>query len=130
MSCRDGLTVRITKNAVITFNSRFQWLGNAQPISVGRYHEVRLAEAREQVIKLRRVVFDGGGLRHFLNGRSEHALFGHTVLDFLTLRVNYFDLKRSIWILPAEHSKNKTVIRRALSFKVIDPIKSLDLPYW
>jgi hypothetical protein len=29
ISDRDGLTVPITKNAVVTFNFRFQWLGNA-----------------------------------------------------------------------------------------------------
>lgn len=31
---RDGLTVRLTKNAVITFNFRFQWISNAQRMSL------------------------------------------------------------------------------------------------
>jgi integrase len=44
-------------------------------------------------------------------------------------RVNEFDLERGIWILPAERSKTKKAIRRALSIKVIEIIKSLNLPY-
>lgn len=44
-------------------------------------------------------------------------------------RFNEFDLKRGIWILPAECSKTKKAIRRALSLKVIELIKSLNLPY-
>ena len=51
LSDRDGLSARITKNAVISFNFRFQWFGKPQRMKIGRYPEVKLAEAREQVIK-------------------------------------------------------------------------------
>jgi integrase len=44
-------------------------------------------------------------------------------------RVNEFDLERGIWILPADRSKTKKAIRRALSSKVIELIRSLNLPY-
>ena len=46
---RDGLTIRISKNAVITFNFRFNWQGKGQRMKIGHYPEVRLSEAREQV---------------------------------------------------------------------------------
>lgn len=63
LSDRDGLTVRITKNGVVTFNFRFQLLGKAQRMKLGCYPEIKLAEAREQVIKLRRAVFEGNDPR-------------------------------------------------------------------
>ena len=85
---RDGLTARITKNGVISFNFRFQWFGKPQRMKLGRYPEIKLAEAREQVIKLRRAVFDGDDPRHLLNGSSEHLLLGHIAQESLTLRVD------------------------------------------
>ncbi len=268
---RDGLTARITKNGVISFYFRFQWLGKPQRMKLGRYPEIKLAEAREQVIKLRRAVFEGNDPRHLVSRVSEYTLLGNIASGFLALRVdrvdkelsekskalyhstvnkyvtpyasinveqysytdwirffdrinqdtspenagnvlrrfktivrwaksrgrikqshlldiptltvgnhqrkrertlewhevaklwreielsraalsckvctqlliltgarnseirearlNEFDLQRGIWILPAERSKTKKAIRRALSFKVIELIKSLDLPY-
>ncbi|MFT6905867.1 MAG: integrase [Oleiphilaceae bacterium] len=85
---RDGLTARITKNAVISFNFRFQWLGKPQRMKIGRYPEVKLSEAREQVTTLRRAVFDGNDPRHLVGGSSEHALLGNIANEFLTLRVD------------------------------------------
>jgi len=88
LSDRDGLTVRITKNAVISFNFRFQWFGKAQRMKVGRFPEVKLSEAREQVIKLRRAVFDGQDPRHLLGQGAEHELLGSIAQEFLALRVD------------------------------------------
>jgi len=62
---------------MVTFNFRFQWFGNAQCLSPGRYQEVRLAEAREQVIKHRRAMFDGGDPQHLVGGSIEPALLGY-----------------------------------------------------
>lgn len=53
----NGLTVRISKNGSISFSFRFQWFNKPQRMSIGPYPEVKLSEAREQVIKLRRSVF-------------------------------------------------------------------------
>ena len=44
-------------------------------------------------------------------------------------RLTEFDLERAIWILPAERSKTKKAIRRAISTKTIELIKSLDIGY-
>ena len=85
---RNGLTVRITKHGVVTFNFRFQWLGKTQRMSLGRYPEIKLAEAREQVIKLRRAVFEGNDPRHLVNESHEQSLLGHIANEFLTLRVD------------------------------------------
>lgn len=40
---RDGLTVRITRNAIISFNYRFRWRGKQQRIKVGRYPDTNQA---------------------------------------------------------------------------------------
>ncbi|MFT4837511.1 MAG: hypothetical protein ACI9IJ_002441 [Psychromonas sp.] len=85
---RDGLTARITKNAVISFNFRFQWVGKPQRMKIGRYPEVKLSEAREQVTALRRAVFDGNDPRHLVGTGSDHALLGNIANEFLTLRVD------------------------------------------
>lgn len=88
LSDRDGLSVRISKNAVISFNFRFQWFGKPQRMKVGRFPEVKLSEAREQVIKLRRAVFDGQDPRHLLGQGAEHELLGSIAQEFLTLRAD------------------------------------------
>lgn len=88
ISDRDGLTIRISKNAVITFNFRFNWLGKGQRMKIGRYPEIKLSEAREQVTVLRRAVFEGNDPRHLVGGSSEHALLGNIANEFLTLRVD------------------------------------------
>ena len=63
---RDGLTARISKTGVIVFYFRFQWIGKSQRMKLGRYPEIKLTEAREQVIKLRRAVFEGNDPRHLI----------------------------------------------------------------
>ena len=85
---RDGLTVRISKTAVVIFNFRFQWFGKSQRMKLGRYPEIKLAEAREQVIKLRRAVFNGDDPRHLLGNGSDQELLGNIAQEFLTLRVD------------------------------------------
>ncbi|WP_017221390.1 tyrosine-type recombinase/integrase [Moritella dasanensis] len=84
----NGLTVRITKKAVITFNFRFQWFGKPQRMSIGRYPEVMLSEARAQVIKLRRAVFDGDDPRYLGEVYTEQSLFGNIAKEYLSLRVD------------------------------------------
>ncbi len=53
---RDGLTVRITRNAIITFNYRFRWRGNQQRIKIGRYPDVKLSGARLKAGEYRQVL--------------------------------------------------------------------------
>ena len=84
----NGLTARITKNGIISFNFRFQWFNKPQRMKIGRYPEVKLSEAREQVIKLRRAVFDGCDPRHLIGGASEDVLLGNIAKEFLLLRVD------------------------------------------
>jgi len=85
---RDGLTVRISKTGVITFYFRFQWIRKSQRMKLGRYPEIKLAEARAQVVKLRREVFEGNDPRHLVTGVSEHMLLGNIANEFLNLRVD------------------------------------------
>lgn len=55
----DVLTVRITRNAIITFNYRFRWLGNQQRIKIGCYSDGKLAEARVKSGEYRQVLQEG-----------------------------------------------------------------------
>lgn len=43
---REGHTVRITRNAIITFNYRFRWRGKQQRIKIARYSSIKLAKAQ------------------------------------------------------------------------------------
>lgn len=85
---RDGLTIRIGKKASVSFYFRFQWEGKSQKMKVGRYPEIRLAEAREQVLKLRRLVFLGDDPRHTLKAFSNGSLLGHIVKQFLEIKAS------------------------------------------
>ena len=53
---RDGLTVRITTNAVISFNYRFRWQGKQQRIKIGRYPDIKIKDARLKVNEFRQVL--------------------------------------------------------------------------
>jgi hypothetical protein len=57
-------------------------------MKLGRYPEIKLSEAREQVIKLRRAMFEGNDPRHFVGAVSEHALLGNIANEFLALHVD------------------------------------------
>lgn len=50
--------------------------------------EIRLAEAREQVIKHRCAVCDGDGPRHLLNNSFAHPLLGNVAKEYLILRID------------------------------------------
>ncbi|WP_159820723.1 Arm DNA-binding domain-containing protein [Colwellia sp. 20A7] len=56
---RDGLTARITANAIITFNYRFRWQGKQQRIKIGRYPDIKLADARIKTGEYRQALLDG-----------------------------------------------------------------------
>ena len=112
---RDGLTARITKNAVISFNFRFQWLGKPQRLKIGRYPEIKLSEAREQVVKLRRAVSEGNDPRHLLNDSTEHTLLGNVANEFLTLRVD------------KELSKNSKALYHSTVNKYVTPFATINV---
>jgi len=61
---RDGLSARITANAIITFNYRFSWQGKQQRIKVGRYPDIKLSDAREKTGEYRQALLDGFELGH------------------------------------------------------------------
>lgn len=55
---RDGLSVRITKNAVIAFYYRFRWQAKQQRIKIGRYPDLKLSEARATALEYRQLLAD------------------------------------------------------------------------
>ncbi len=56
---RDGLSVRITPTGTITWQYRFRKEGKAARLSLGRYPDVKLAEARMLVPELRNALANG-----------------------------------------------------------------------
>lgn len=112
---RDGLTIRVSKTAVIVFYFRFQWLGKSQRMKLGRYPEIKLAEAREQVIKLRRAVFEGDDPRHLLGNTSENELLGNITQEFLTIRVD------------KELSKSSQALYHSTANKYVTPNASINV---
>ena len=115
---RDGLNIRVSKHAVITFSFRFQWCGKPQRMKLGRYPEIKLTEAREQVIKLRRSVFEGVDPRHLIEKHTEQSLLGSIATEFLEVRVNKELSKNSITLY------NYTIKKYAIPFSSIDTINT------
>lgn len=62
---RDGLTVRITQNAIITFNYRLRWRGKQQRIKIGRYPDIKLVDARTKSGEYRQVLLEGLDPRNY-----------------------------------------------------------------
>lgn len=56
---RDGLGVRISKQGTITWQYRFRWQRKPARLTMGRYPDISLKEARELVPKVRTLVSQG-----------------------------------------------------------------------
>lgn len=59
LSDRDGLSVRASPKALITFNYRFRWEGKQQRIRLGRYPSLKLIDARKKVNEYRHNLDEG-----------------------------------------------------------------------
>ena len=79
---RDGLTVRVTRNAIISFNYRFRWRGKQQRIKIGRYPDIKLAEARTKACEYRQALQEGLDPRSYATRNQEGRLLGDLCVDF------------------------------------------------
>lgn len=59
LSDANGLSVRITPNGVIVFQYRYKFDGRPRRMTLGKYDELSLKEAREQVAEYRKLVVAG-----------------------------------------------------------------------
>ena len=82
---RDGLTARITKNAVIAFYYRFRWRGKQQRIKIGRYPDIKLSDARVKAGEYRQVLLDNLDPRCYVAQQSCSRLLGDICNDFMTI---------------------------------------------
>ena len=80
---RDGLTVRITRNAIISFNYRFRWRGKQQRIKVGRYPDIKLSDARAKTCEYRQALQEGLDPRSYATRNQEGRLLGELCCDFM-----------------------------------------------
>ncbi|RYV04144.1 integrase [Shewanella sp. OPT22] len=80
---RDGLTIRISPKALITFNYRFRWQGKQQRIKLGCYPNLKLAEARAKVAELRKPLEEGIDPRIHQSRLNESRLLGDIGRDFI-----------------------------------------------
>ncbi|MER2493404.1 tyrosine-type recombinase/integrase [Catenovulum sediminis] len=56
---RDGMSARVSKQGTIAFQYRYRINGKPVCYTIGRYPELTLAEARERLLPLRKLVMDG-----------------------------------------------------------------------
>ena len=80
---RDGLSVRITKNAVIAFYYRFRWQAKQQRIKIGRYPDLKLSEARATALEYRQLLVDNLDPRCHGVNRGAARLLGDICNDFM-----------------------------------------------
>ena len=85
ISDRDGLTVRITANAIISFNYRFRWKGKQQRIKVGRYPDIKLSDARIKAGEYRQALLDGLDPRSYGVSHKNGRLLGELCDDFMSI---------------------------------------------
>ncbi|PKH62580.1 hypothetical protein CXF83_14905 [Shewanella sp. Choline-02u-19] len=80
---RDGVSVRITNNAVITFYYRFRWQAKQQRIKIGRYPDLKLAGARATALEYRQLLVDNLDPRCHGVNRGAARLLGDICNDFM-----------------------------------------------
>ena len=56
---RDGLSVRVSPCATITFQYRYRFHGKATRVAIGRYPDISLNQAREKIPEFRQMLNDG-----------------------------------------------------------------------
>ncbi len=115
VSDRDGLTVRISTNAVISFNYRFRWRGKQQRIKIGRYPETSLAEARQTAGEYRKALQSGLDPRYFAINQANGRVLGDICNDFITLYAS------------KELSTKTNELYRSFSNKYITPNYNIDV---
>ena len=84
---RDGLTARITANAIITFNYRFRWQGKQQRIKIARYPDIKLSDARIKSGEYRQALLDGFDPCSYAISQKKGRLLGELCDDFMDIRL-------------------------------------------
>ena len=82
---REGLTIRITHKAIISFNYRFRWRGNQQRIKIGRYPDISLNEARMKAGEYRQALLNGLDPRCYASELKKGRVLGELCNDFMRL---------------------------------------------
>lgn len=59
ISDRDGLSIRVSEFGTITFQYRYRYHNKPTRISLGRYPDISLTQAREKIPELRQMINDG-----------------------------------------------------------------------
>ena len=50
LSDRDGLSARVTERGTISWQYRYRWQGKAARLKIGRYPDLKLADARALIL--------------------------------------------------------------------------------
>lgn len=112
---RDGLLIRITPKASISFYYRFSWQGKQVRFKISSYPEMSLGEARELVIKYSRIVQDGLDPRLAKIDGEKSSLLGDIATSFLK---DYAEL---------ELTDNSIALYKSTINKYIKPYYNLDI---
>jgi integrase len=115
LSDRDGLSVRVSPKALITFNYRFRWEGKQQRIRLGRYPGLKLIDARKKVSDYRQSLDEGLDPRAVKAEKENHNLLGSLCEEFMTKYVM------------AELRPKTQVLYKSTFNKYVTPYKNIDI---
>ena len=98
---RDGLTVRITKSAIVSFNYRFRWRGKQQRIKIGRYPDVLLSETKLKAGEYRQVLLEGVEPKSNIDNNKIGRLLSESCEDFINIygKIQFSTLNSVVCIL-------------------------------
>ena len=59
LSDRDGLSVRVTLKGALSFQYRYRFKGQPRRLTLGRFPDLTLAQARDKIPQLRQLIKEG-----------------------------------------------------------------------
>ncbi|CDH18330.1 Integrase [Xenorhabdus bovienii str. kraussei Quebec] len=119
----DGLSVRITPNGTITFQHRYRWNGKPVRLTVGRYPEMSLKDARIAVGEMRSLYTKGLDPKMYFSHSEGEA----TLKDCL----DYWWDKYASTLKPNTQILYKSVVYNTMYTKFLcTPVASIPVSSW
>ncbi len=87
---RDGLSVRVSESGRITFQYRYRFKGKPVRMSIGRFPDITLSQARDKIPELRLLVSEGKDpcIEIKRQSKKDHAYLHHCIELFLERHVS------------------------------------------
>jgi integrase len=90
VSDRDGLSIRVSEAGTVTFQYRYRYHGKPKRLSLGRYNDLSLKEAREKIPELRQWLKEGKdpSIEYSRNRETFKFTLDQCVQEFLSRHVS------------------------------------------